>query len=80
MIEILIVFAILAILAVIIILYMKPALIFAKSRDVRRVQDLKNINEAFNVFAGDNPATVLGSFLSVAASSPRVMLVMVCSP
>ncbi|MCL5257813.1 MAG: prepilin-type N-terminal cleavage/methylation domain-containing protein [Patescibacteria group bacterium] len=70
LVEILIVFAILAILAVIIILYMKPALIFAKSRDVRRVQDLKNINEALNVFAGDNPATAMGSFATAYISLP----------
>ncbi len=70
MIEILIVFAILAILAVILIIYLKPGLIFAKSRDTRRVQDLKNINEALNVFAGDNPATSMGSFATAYISLP----------
>ncbi|MCL5257962.1 MAG: prepilin-type N-terminal cleavage/methylation domain-containing protein [Patescibacteria group bacterium] len=70
LIEILIVFAIFAILAVIIILYMKPALIFAKSRDVRRVQDLKNINEALNVFAADYPAASMGNANTVYISLP----------
>jgi prepilin-type N-terminal cleavage/methylation domain-containing protein len=45
LIELLIVLAIIAILATILILTIKPGLIFSKARDTKRINDLKNIEK-----------------------------------
>ncbi len=61
LIEIIIALTIMAILVTIIIVFLKPSLIFAKARDTQRFQDIKNINDSIDVFNGDDPSANFGS-------------------
>jgi prepilin-type N-terminal cleavage/methylation domain-containing protein len=49
LVEILVVLALIAILATILIVIIKPNEIFKKSRDTKRINDLQNIDKAFNI-------------------------------
>ncbi|MCL4358507.1 MAG: prepilin-type N-terminal cleavage/methylation domain-containing protein [Patescibacteria group bacterium] len=70
LIEILIVLSIIAILAAVLILILKPGLIFAKARDAQRMTDLSNINNAVNIYLIDNPANFIGTSSIVYTSLP----------
>jgi type II secretory pathway pseudopilin PulG len=49
LIELLIVLALIAILATVLILTIKPGAIFSKARDTKRINDLKNIEKIMDV-------------------------------
>jgi prepilin-type N-terminal cleavage/methylation domain-containing protein len=55
LIEILIVLALIAILASVLILTIQPGAIFAKARDTKRINDLKNIQKIMDAIHATEP-------------------------
>ncbi len=70
LVELLIVFSILAVLAAVLTILIKPAQIFAKVRDGQRVQNIKNLNTAVEIFNSTNPTAFIGTSSIVYISLP----------
>jgi len=70
LIELLIVVAILAVLMSVIVLAINPAEILKRTRDTRRITDLKSLNNAIQYFQTSFPDASLGSLNTVYVSIP----------
>ncbi len=73
MVELLIVIAIIAVLAVVVTLTLNPAQLFAQARDARRVSDLAVMNAALNLYESDQgtaPGYSLGATSTTYVSIP----------
>ena len=57
LIELLIVIAIIGILAAAVVLVLNPGQIFAQARDSQRISDMATVNNAINIWLGDNSTT-----------------------
>ncbi|MCX8016044.1 MAG: prepilin-type N-terminal cleavage/methylation domain-containing protein [Patescibacteria group bacterium] len=74
LIELLIVIAILAVLMSVIVITINPTEMLKRTRDVRRLSDLKTLNSALSVYSASNPDGFFGNlntvYISIPDSSP----------
>lgn len=68
--ELLIVIAIIAILSVVVVLFINPAEMLKKGRDVQRISDLATMKTAINLFLQDAASNSLGGVTYCGASVP----------
>ena len=72
LIELLIVIAILALLMSMVVIAINPAEMLRKSRDTRRISELKELNNVLGIFQANKPTTSMGTASTVYVSIPAV--------